>query len=139
MPRKASPQSSDVRDAISSIVSFCEGSNISILALSRSAQVSQSALSRFIDGKRKTITPTARKCIAYVNNQHNWHNRHNVDTVGLRVVGIEGSELIENAAKSLWDGDPCTEELVASVIRTLKPTVEIMLAAIRGKTERDSL
>ncbi len=132
MPRKATPQSPDVQNVIARIKSYCKSSNTCIFALSRAAGVSQSALTRFINGERKTITPTASKCLAYVNYQHNWHNWHNGNEKEIESFSENGYNIIENAAKSLWDGDPRTVEFVASIIRTLKPAVEIAMMAFKG-------
>ena len=135
MPRKATLQSADVKIAIDMIADFCNRNNICILKLSQAAQVSQSALSRFMDGQRKAVTPTARKCITYVKNQEFRHKQHSM------LDGTNGADgrLIESAAKALWDGDPRTEKLVASIIGALKPIVGIMLATAKGQEEKESL
>ena len=131
MPRKATPQSPDMQKIIALIKEYCANNNLNVLALSREVGVSQPALYRFVNGERKTITLTARKCMDYVNTRH---NRHKTGEIARNPTTDDGYGLIENAAKSLWDGDPCTAKLVASIIRALKPTIEIATAAIKGST-----
>lgn len=133
MPRKATPQSSEVQKVIATIQGYCKSNNISILALSHAVKVSQSSLNRFINGERKTVTPTANKCLSHINSQHNWHNWHNDNKDANEPNPANGySVIIENAAMSLWDGDPRTVELIASIIRGLKPAVEIAIAPTKG-------
>ncbi len=66
------------------------------------------------------MTITAHNVLKYIdaqNKQHNWHNRATIPNE------------IEDAVRSLWDGRPQSADLVASLIRALKPVLE--LAAMR--------
>lgn len=120
MPRKARPKQACVDEAIQQIDTFRLHQSLSILALSKLCSVSQPALARFLSGQRKTMTTTACSVLKYIdkqNKQHNWHNH--------AIIPNE----IEDAVRSLWDGKPQSADLVASLIRALKPVLEI--AAIR--------
>lgn len=132
MSRKATAQLPQVKEAIALIGKFCEENDLCPFGLSQAVGVSQSALSRFLSGGRKAVTPTAKKCIAYIcasNNKHKWHKNECYSSA-------DDSNLIEEAARSLWDGDPSTVEFVASFLITLKPTVEVALAALRKSQQK---
>ncbi len=133
MPRKAASYDPRVQKAIAKIKDYCDSENTNISVLSRSAGVSQPALSRFINGERKTLTMTAEKVLFYLGTQHNWHNRHNA--VQSSVSDDYG--LIEEAARSLWDGSHDTAELLASLIRALKPAVDIAVRTTKRNSRRD--
>ena len=136
MPRKAIPQSNDVADAIAKIQRHCRQSDTSILALAKASGVSQSALARFVDGERKTVTETARKALAYLDSRHKQHYWHNDGRIAAEAGSdLGGYRLIDDAARFLWDGKPQTAELVASLIRALKPAVE-MATGRGGSGER---
>lgn len=120
MPRKARPQQADVHEAIQRIDLFRQRSSLSVLSLARLCNVNQPSLARFLKGERKTVTSTARIVLKFIdegNKRHNWHSH---DTI---------PNEIENAIKYLWDGKPHSADLVASLIRALKPVLEI--AAVR--------
>lgn len=120
MPRKARPKQAGVDEAIQKIDTFRLHRSLSILSLSKLCRVSQPALARFLSGQRKTMTITAHNVLKYIdaqNKQHNWHNRATIPNE------------IEDAVRSLWDGRPQSADLVASLIRALKPVLE--LAAMR--------
>jgi hypothetical protein len=69
-----------------------------------------------LKGDRKTITSTARIVLKYIdedNKRHNWHSHATIPNE------------IEDAVRYLWDGKPQSADLVASLIRALKPVLEI--------------
>lgn len=132
MPRKAIPQEPAVQKIIDHIRGFCTRTNTCPLALSRAANVSQSSLFRFLDGDRKTVTPTARKVVSYINRQHNWHNLDNND----KMANHEVHDLIQDAAMTLWDGDRRSAEFLASLLRALKPAIELAIMATKDNPER---
>ncbi len=116
MPRKARPQQVGVTEAIQRIDVFRQRSSLSVLALAKLCSVNQPALARFLKGDRKTITATARIVLKFIdenNKRHNWHSHATIPNV------------IEDAVRSLWDGKPQSADLVASLIRALKPVLEI--------------
>ncbi len=116
MSRKARPQQVGVNEAIQRIDAFRRRSSLSILSLARRCNVDQPSLSRFLKGDRKTITPTAHIVLKFIdesNKQHNWHSRATIPNE------------IEDAVRYLWDGRPHSADLVASLIRALKPVLEI--------------
>lgn len=81
----------------------------------------QPSLARFLKGDRKTITPTAGIVLKFIdenNKQHNWHSHATIP------------HEIEDAVRSIWDGKPQSADLVASLIRALKPVLEA--AAVRA-------
>ena len=135
MPRKAIAQAPGVSAAIERILLYSESTDVSIFKLSREAGVSQSALARFISHERKTVTRTARKVLDHVNKQHKWHNRHRDVIIPETPDG--GYQLIENAVTSIWDGNRHTAELLAALIKALKPVLalaaEIDLSDARGR------
>jgi predicted transcriptional regulator len=120
MPRKARPQQIGVNEAIQQIDAFRQRSSLSVLSLSKLCGVSQPALARFLKGNRKTITSTARLVLKFIDENHERHNWHSHATI---------PSGIEDAVRSLWDGKPQSADLVASLIRALKPVLEI--AAVR--------
>jgi hypothetical protein len=120
MPRKPTIKDLDVDAAIDRIKQHCVGTATSLNALSRVAGVSQPALYRFVHGDRKTITPTARRVLAHINGQHNWHNQHSGED------HADGYQIIGDAVNSVWDGRIQTAELLAALIRAIKP---VLLAA----------
>lgn len=121
MSRKARDQEAGVGEAIRQIEAFRRHLSLSVLALARHCAVSQPALARFLDGERKTISPTARivlEKIAGYHKQHNWHS-------GARIP----SE-IEDAVRLLWDGKPQSADLVATLIKALKPVLEVAIESV---------
>ena len=119
MPRKAKPQQVGVKEAIQRIDAYRQLSSLSVLSLSRLCAVNQPSLARFLKGDRKTITSTARIVLDFIdenNKQHKQHNRHSHATI---------PDEIEAAILYLWDGKTHSADLVASLIRALKPILEI--------------
>lgn len=116
MSRKARPQQVGVPEAVQRIDVFRQRSSLSVLALAKLCGVNQPALARFLNGDRKTITSTARIVLKFIeedSNRHKWHSYATIPNV------------IEDAVRSLWDGKPQSADLVASLIRALKPVLEI--------------
>lgn len=137
MPRKATPQDPEVAKIIGQIREFCKHAETSPLALSRAAEVSQPSLFRFLNGERKTVTPTAKRVVEYINIRHNWHNQHNNDKIQHRKISDhDGYQLIQDAAMALWDGNHRSAELLASLIKALKPAVELAILAAKGDSKR---
>jgi hypothetical protein len=117
MPRKARPQQVGVSEAIQRIDAFRQRSSLSVLSLARLCSANQPSLARFLKGDRKTITSTARIVLKFIdesNKRHNWHSHATIPTE------------IEDAVRYLWDGKPHSADLVASLIRALKPVLEIV-------------
>lgn len=123
MSRKATPKRPEVDTAIEQISHFCSFAQTNINELAEIAGVQQSALWRFMEGQRKTLTETANKVLGYINN---WHKCHNLKSVPHGTDEYEqGRRIIENAALSLWDGDPKTAKRSASLILALKPIIDL--------------
>ena len=126
MPRKSIPKSADVDVAIESIETYCASTDTSINALAEQVGVCQSALWRFMGGQRKNITDSAQKTLEYINNRHNCHNHPQPQE---KYADLDSGYLqIENAVRFIWDENPKTAELVASLIRTLKPILDLMVS-----------
>ena len=137
MPRKATPKAQEVDAAIEKIGLHCSHEKININALAEEAEVCQSSLWRFMNGERKTITDAARKTLEYIDN---WHNRHNHDKHPKNSNNPDhGYHLIEGAVKSLWDGNPNTAELIASLIRALKPALDVAGASSQSISHRPGI
>ena len=119
MPRKAIPQQVGVTEAIQKIESFRLRSTLSVLALANLCEANQPALARFLRGERKTISPTARIVLKFIdedNKGHNWHSH--------AIIPVQ----IEDAVRYLWDGRPQSADLIASLIRALRPVFQIAAA-----------
>jgi hypothetical protein len=85
-----------------------------------------------MNGERKTITDAARKTLEHIDNRH---NRHNQDKHPKNSNNPDhGYHLIESAVKSLWDGNPDTAELIASLIRALKPALDVVGASSQSSS-----
>lgn len=137
MPRKATPQDANVPKIIARIKGFCANESTSTLALSRAAGVSQPSLFRFLNGERKTITATARKVIEHIDTRHNWHNWHSDAIIkNSHAMDHAGYSLIQDAVMSLWDGDRRSAELLASLIKALKPAIELVATANKDSSGR---
>lgn len=120
MPRKAIPVQEGVDEAARLINAYCRRSTLSVLALARLAKVSQPSLARFLNGERKTLTSTARIVLKFIEEERSRHNWHSHATIPPE---------IEDAVRTTWDGDPQSAELLASLIRALKPALDA--AAVR--------
>ncbi|WP_321368600.1 hypothetical protein [uncultured Desulfuromusa sp.] len=120
--------------AIEQIKQYCQFEKISLFALSKEVGVGQPALYRFLNGERKTITDTAQQVLDYVNSRHNWHNN---DAVLIQEDKKNTNyKVIEDAVLSLWDGNRNTAELIASLIRALKPALDMAKAVTMNDQER---
>lgn len=122
----------EVECAINRIGQYCDHAGISINALSKQLGISQAALARFMAGERKTVTPTASRVLAHIDTRHKWHNyrgdsetRTDLDSSDMR----PGYEMIEDAVRSVWDGGTQTAELLAGLIRALKPALDVAKSA----------
>jgi hypothetical protein len=136
MPRKASQQSPETTIIIQEIMDYCDITNTSVLSLSKQADVQQSALARFLNGERKTVTNTARKVMKHLNNRHNQHNRHNDILMPNPQFDDEGCRLINGALNTLWDGRLQSARMIASLIIALRPAVEIADEHSEGDQKR---
>jgi len=126
MPRKAIPVQKGVTEAIQQITTHCQRSRISVLALARLSKVSQPSLARFLSGERKTVTSTARIVLEFIgknNKRHNWHSHATI------------SPDIEDAIRTTLAGNLQSAELLASLIRALKPVLDA--ASVRNGGRRD--
>ena len=132
MPRKASQQSPNVKVLIQEILDYCHSTNTSILALSKQAGVQQSALARFLNGERKSVTSTARQVSKFLHNRHNWHNQHSDILEKNFEPDHEGLRLINSAIESLWDGHLRSAEIIAALVTALKPALEIAARQSQG-------
>ena len=121
MPRKATIKHPEVDTAIEQISHFCSIANTNINELAKVSDVQQSALWRFMEGHRKTLTGTARKVLNYIDNWHKYHNQNAIDANDYE----HGRRLIESAALSLWDGDPKTAKRSASLILALRSIIDL--------------
>lgn len=99
------------------INAYCRRSTLSILALARLSKVGQPSLARFLNGERKTLTSTARIVLKFIDDEEGYsrHNQHNHATIPPE---------IEDAVRTTWDGNPRSAELLASLIRALKPALD---------------
>ena len=123
MSRKATPKRPEVDTAIEQISHFCSFAQTNVNELAEIAGVQQSALWRFMEGQRKTLTETAQKVLGYIDN---WHKCHNLEGARSGTDEYEqGRRLIESAALSLWDGNPKTAKRSASLILALRPIVDL--------------
>lgn len=124
MPRIEKPQSSDVFDTIAKIKIFCELNRISVNRLAHLSGVSQSALYRFLDNDRKTVTPAAKEVLRIIDSWHNRDNaRNNTNDLDKNTV----SEIM-NAALELWDGDPATLGILSEFLKAMNPLYQVVLA-----------
>ncbi|MEX3691909.1 hypothetical protein AB3X91_09205 [Paraburkholderia sp. BR14263] len=131
MPRKATDAEPDVLLAIAKIDAFRQEQDICILSLARNAGVSQPSLCRFMRNERKSITKTAHAVLRHIDN---WHKAHNATgaIMPARDVDHAGLELIESAIRSLWDGDLRTAQILAPLILSLKPTLDLAISITAG-------
>ena len=116
LPRKATPIQPDVQPTIERIESFRCKENISILALAKAAKTNQPSLARFLGGERKTVTSCARLVLRHIENldkQHNWHSRDSIP------------EGVEKAVRDIWDGNQQSADFLATLIRALKPALDV--------------
>src|SRR5437016_2701864 len=132
MPRKAITIDPKVPQAIERIDCFCKERNTCVLRLANDVGVSQSSLYRFITHERKTITRTAEKVLKHIDNWHNSHKAHSQAIMSSSGADQAGRELIESAIMSLWDGNFHSAQILAPLIRALKPTVEIAVTMTSG-------
>lgn len=136
MPKNTTNKPASVAVAIKTILSYCDSVNISINQLAKDSCVNQSALSRFVNWERKTITKTAEKTLSYVRKQHNWHNLKT--SFSGAVVESDEYKIIEDAVLSYWDGSRQSAKLLAEIIKAISPYVA-MASAPRKKSEGDGL
>lgn len=133
MPRKSSVPEADVALRIAEISAYIEQENTNVFALAKAAGVEQSALTRFLNGERKKVTPSARKVLGFIHSRHNWHKPSMSGNDTLRAApsqqDLAGLELINAAVMELWDGERRTATVIASLISALKPTYNIVMAA----------
>lgn len=133
MPRKSNLPDPIVKQCIERIRAYIEHENVNVLKLSSLARVQQSALARFLNGERKTVTPSARKVLDFINARHNQHNMN----MPLRAIigkyrlrpDPEGLKLINEAVCRLWDGERGSANIIAALILTLEPALSMILAA----------
>ncbi len=131
MPRKARNIDPNAAIAIAKIKRYCETNGVSVLALSKSANVAQSALARFINGERKSITPAAKFTLTWIDNRHNQHNWHN-ELVHNDSTDSHGCRIIGDAINSLWDGRLQSAEVIASLVLALRPAIDILIGQKSG-------
>lgn len=124
MPRIEKPQSPDVFDTIAKIKNFCELNRISVNHLARLSGISQSALYRFLDDDRKTVTPAAKEVLKIIDS---WHKR---DNAGNNIKELDKHTVSEimNAALELWDGDPATVGILSEFLKAMNPLYQVVLA-----------
>ena len=120
MPRKPTLKDPETEVAMARIKRYCDRANVCLATLSRQAGVSQPALYRFVHGERKSVTKTARRVLTHIDNKHKQHNSHGGENRS------EGCRIIDDAVNSVWDGRIQTAELLAALIRAIKP---VLLAA----------
>lgn len=127
MPKKTTDKTADVALARKMIRAYCTDQSISINKLSQCIGVNQSALFRFVNGERRSLTKTAKKAMEYVKKGSKWHNSQ-VDFSDA-VPDSEGYRIIEDAVLSCWDGSRRSAELLADVIKALSPIVAMVSKA----------
>lgn len=132
MPRKATIIDPDVPLAIRRIDAFCKERNICILTLAREARVSQPSLCRFMRQERKSITKTAQQVLWHIDNWHKTHKPRDHAIMTTSGVDQAGRELIESAIQSLWDGDFRSAQILAPLILSLKPTLDLAVTITLG-------
>lgn len=132
MPRKATATEPDVLLAIAKIDAFRKEQDICILSLARNAGVSQPSLCRFMHNERKSITKTAERVLRYIDSWHNAHKTHKAAIMPTRDIDHAGRELIEGAIRSLWDGDLHSAQILAPLILSLKPTLDLAVSITAG-------
>lgn len=134
MPRKATAADPNVPLAIKRIEDFCKEKNICVFTLAKTAGVSQPSLCRFLKCERKSVTKTAQKVLKHIENWHKTHNSHSQVIMQPSGANDAGRELIESAIMSLWDGEFRSAQILAPLIRALKPTLEIAFSITSDST-----
>lgn len=129
MPRKATKKRPEVDAAIERISHFCSVANTNINKLAEIAGVQQSALWRFKEGQRKTLTAAAKKVLGYIDY---WHKSHNlIEASNANNDYEQGRRQIVNAALLLWDGNPKTVKRSVSIILALRPIVNLANSSVQ--------
>lgn len=124
MPRMRKPQAPNVPETIAKITQFCEVQGISVNCLARMAGVKQSALFRFLNDDRKTVTPSASKVVAVIDS---WHNRYNAINQNENMDKHTVSDIMK-AALGLWDGNPETLGTLFDFLKAVAPVYQIVVA-----------
>jgi len=123
MPRKAKPVDKEVPESIDRISAFMNSNNFNVNQLSKAAGVSQSALARFQNGERKTVTSTARRVLGYVNNRHKRHDVGGGDRMLPSSPAVSLTSL-ERAIRSNWELSAHAVSLLAAMIAAAAPILE---------------
>jgi hypothetical protein len=128
MPRIARPAPPEVGVAIATIKTFCSETGTNVNALANEVGIKQSALCRFVNGERKTITQAAEQTLRYIDSRHNRHNRGSGAKISLRQADGDADNalaVVEEAVHSHWDGSRRGAELLAALIRAVAPLIRL--------------
>lgn len=127
MPRIAKPQSPDVAKAVDRIRTFCVLHKLSTNQMATCCGVGQPALHLFLKGKRKTVTETALKTLAFIDS---WNYSKNVTDKSFtesKAKAGESIDVVVASALQLWDGDPATLGVLSEFLAALKPAFTVLV------------
>jgi hypothetical protein len=124
MPRIEKPQSSDVPATIAKINHFCELNGVSTNQLAHIAGVRQSALFRFLNNDRKTVTAAASEALKVIDA---WPYADYAKIKPKELDKYTVSEIIKTAL-ALWDGDPDTLGILSDFLKAMAPLYQVVLA-----------
>ena len=112
MPRIATQESREVKDARTLLAAYLERDKHSESQLSKLSGVPQYTISKFLTGRIKSLTPDVRKFLVFANNGI---------TQGANL--LTDDPRIQRALGSAWDGTDQGVALIASAINALAPVL----------------
>lgn len=121
MPSKTSHLA--VQEAIDRINFYCDQRGLSVNAFAKLVEVGQPTLCKFLNHQRVGIPKCAKKALQFIEESHNWHNS------GGMHADLDGRRMIDEAARSIWDGSFESAVIVASLIQALGPAVDVVTKA----------
>lgn len=117
MPRIARPATPEALQARATINAFLRQVGISANTLSRKVNIGQPTLSRFLQGRTKSVTETIQRVLDYVHSDpEGLCNKSEAPSVDRGATND-----LHNALQEAWDGRPETATVLAHMIRVLGP------------------
>lgn len=102
----------DVAAARTLLMSYLARPNATGVQLARESGVPQYAISRFLTGRTKSITPDIEKALRYARNG-----------IDIGISSLTSDPRIQRALGSAWDGTEAGAALLASAIDALAPVI----------------
>lgn len=115
MPKRPQPHSHEARQARAALREYMARAELSGNVLSKRCGVSQSTVSRFLDGTTKTVTPAVRRALVYAEIELS-------DCIDARPSAVDNPRVRD--ALGGWPGAPESVEVLVSLLRALAPIVQ---------------